>query len=476
MNETIISKVVAPVSCSKLLTNITMDEYVDLESMVYEYIQEAITDNILRYSHPKFHEELLDEIIDIFFEEWMENNLVISDDYEEIYDTLYVIIEDFFEIFENDYPKRSYINTQIQFCNLVSDNASQSSPCESTMLHKSAHNSLENQIHKIEKIRNSYQPKQRTQEWYEYRHQMITASGVHKLLGTNALLNSFIYEKCKPFTMHHISYFVKNSRQWGNIYEPLSIKIYEAMFHTSVEDFGCIQHPKYSFLGASPDGINTDMKSERYGRMIEVKNIFNRDITGIPKEDYWIQMQIQMETCDLSECDFIETRFIEYPNEDEFYQDQSKEWKGVILCFIQKTTTEDRQNANGGNKPFYEYLPLDVPLDKDTIDLWIINLREKWRDTHCLYSTQYWYLDEFSCVLVKRNIHWFLAALPKIDETWKIIEVEKKIGYEHRAAKKRIPSTGVYSVKMENDDNTHVIHNLSVNIESGVCLVKLDST
>ena len=48
--------------------------------------------------------------------------------------------------------------------------------------------------------------------------------------------------------------------------------------------------------------------------MLEVKNIYNREIRGIPKEEYWIQMQIQMETCDLDICDFLETRFLEYFN------------------------------------------------------------------------------------------------------------------------------------------------------------------
>jgi hypothetical protein len=45
--------------------------------------------------------------------------------------------------------------------------------------------------------------------------------------------------------------------------------------------------------------------------MLEIKNISNRIIDGIPKEEYWVQMQIQMETCDLDECDFVETRFKE---------------------------------------------------------------------------------------------------------------------------------------------------------------------
>ena len=78
------------------------------------------------------------------------------------------------------------------------------------------------------------------------------------------------------------------------------------MFDTKVGEFGCIPHPTYSVhIGASPDGINIASESnKRFGRMLEIKNIVNRDITGIPKQEYWIQTQIQMETCDLDECDF----------------------------------------------------------------------------------------------------------------------------------------------------------------------------
>ena len=55
--------------------------------------------------------------------------------------------------------------------------------------------------------------------------------------------------------------------------------------------------------------------------MLEIKNPTSREITGIPKEDYWIQMQLQMETCNLNECDFLETVFKEYETEEEFMAD-----------------------------------------------------------------------------------------------------------------------------------------------------------
>jgi len=36
-----------------------------------------------------------------------------------------------------------------------------------------------------------------------------------------------------------------------------------------------------------------------------------------------------------------------------------------------------------------------------------------------------------------RNKEWFKNAVVKMEELWKIIEVEKVTGYEHRAPKKR---------------------------------------
>ena len=55
--------------------------------------------------------------------------------------------------------------------------------------------------------------------------------------------------------------------------------IYEDMYQTKVGDFGCLQHKKHKFIGASPDGINVEHTNARFGHMVEIKNIVNRDIT-----------------------------------------------------------------------------------------------------------------------------------------------------------------------------------------------------
>ena len=173
---------------------------------------------------------------------------------------------------------------------------------------------------KITIIQNIPQPEQRTEEWYKFRHNLITASSIWKTLKSQSTINQIIYEKCKPYTVPSMN-DVDSPLHWGHKYEPVSVNFYEYLYDTKVGDYGCIKHPKYYYIGASPDGINIDENNKRYGRMLEIKNIVNRKINGIPKMEYWIQMQVQMETCNLNECDFLETQFKEYNNYNEFIND-----------------------------------------------------------------------------------------------------------------------------------------------------------
>ena len=174
----------------------------------------------------------------------------------------------------------------------------------------------------IDKIKKKPQPEQRTKEWYEFRHNLITASNAWKALGTQSSKNQLIYEKCAPLDLNkYKETFGDTPMNWGKKYEDVSVLVYEKLYKTKVDEFGCVPHDKYSFLAASPDGINTDPSATRFGRMLEIKNVFSRELTGIPKLDYWIQTQLQMEVCDLNECDFLETNFMEYENREQFMMD-----------------------------------------------------------------------------------------------------------------------------------------------------------
>lgn len=448
-----------PISQESFIDKMSAEEIEDLEEFLYEITDELFEDEIINMSKPNFEELITDNIKNHFREEWLDQGICNEAELEEIYEYIDTFLDRIFETFETEIPKRQYFDTTPPMS---------SSPSRDDRILK-----------QIENLREVPQPEQKSKEWYEFRYNLITASNVYKLLGSESQRNSLIYEKCKPFSIDNQNYFVNanNARQWGIIYEPLSIKIYEKLYQTKVDEFGCIRHPQYECLGASPDGINVEPSSGRFGRMIEVKNIVNRDITGIPKEEYWIQMQIQMETCNLDECDFIETRFKEFEDSSDFYKfdvDTTSvwnTWRGVFLCFLEKIVSENEPTSY---VPRFEYMPMDIPIERELVEEWIETICSKYKDTHTLYTTHYWYLDEFSCVLVKRNRIWFKAVLPKILETWKTIENERMNGYEHRAAKKRatipIPCVhitkelNIYKEDNDRDGNTITDTNSDVRI------------
>lgn len=443
--------------------NLDANETIELVQTVHEVIDEYLNENILMMHEEKFHEIMCSEITHLLKDDLKEAGILSDDDDEQDVEMQRFVdkcIQDYFEV-------SIHWNIPSRF-----DNSFQQH------IERRDKKALSNTI---QHLRSLPQPEQRTAEWYEFRHQLITASSVGKVFGSESTRNSLIYEKCKPRVVEHQDTHVNilSTFHHGHKYEPLSVMVYEHKYGSTIEDFGCIQHPEYDFIGASPDGINVNPDSERYGRMLEIKNVVNREITGNPLKAYWIQMQMQMETCDLDECDFLETRFIEYENEESFYNDEREGDRGVILHFVERISigasignSQDHEGYKlaqtySGN-PHYVYMPLDLPTDRESVEQWIEDTRKKMRRSWSLYTPIYWYLDQFSCVLVHRNRIWFQKALEKIHKTWNTILHEREHGYEHRAPKKRV---GI-EVSQNGDTENRTITNLPAS--PGICLVKLD--
>ena len=431
------------------------EDIIELTIDIFELLDEYHKNNLLEISSPKFYKNAIENTANIIINEWIDANICDDDDdYEDVYEELTELIESVLEIFQetSGFIQRSkkYTMDTINIPQQID---------------------IPTLTNKIQELQNIPQPQQKTKEWHEYRYNLITASNLWKALGSEPQVNSLIYEKCKPLNLNGTDYNYTNTDSalhWGVKYEPVTVMVYEHMFQTRVGEFGCIKHSKYPFIGASPDGINIDPANQRYGRMLEIKNIVNREITGTPKEEYWIQTQIQMETCELEECDFVETRFLEYQDEAAFYNDETHEYKGVILNFIERSDNTVTKNSN----PVYHYMPVDVSSDRDTIDQWIQITKDEFRKKGLvLYSTIYWYMDQLSCVLIPRNKSWFELAVPKIESVWQTIEKERVDGYEHRSSKKRVPKVNV--VLSTDNSNSYMINNL--NLTNSICLVKLDN-
>ena len=341
---------------------------------------------------------------------------------------------------------------------------------------------------KIRTLQDKPQPEQRTPEWYTRRNNLITASAASKAFGTQASVNQLVYEKCKnqPSSSQDQNQIVSCSPptplqgsvnsplHWGQRYEPVTVMLYENRNRTKLGEFGCIQHDTYPFIGASPDGINIDSESSIFGRMVEIKNIVNREITGRPKEEYWIQTQIQMEVCDLDECDFVETRFKEYDSKEDYDADATttqgytadENEKGVILWF-QTAPALTQQGHVVPPIQLYEYAPIGAtPYEYDK---WEVEVFTKHQRLGSIWvRTIYWYLDQYSCVLVHRNRLWFEEAVPILQGVWDTIEKERESGYEHRAPMKRKTACSASAY-------TETIDAASSSSSSSLKIVKLNS-
>ena len=293
---------------------------------------------------------------------------------------------------------------------------------------------------RIEYLKKCPQPEQRTTEWYTFRNEHLTGSNLWKIFGTESSQNQLYYEKiiCHQVPIKEPAEIRPNLNDqmpmnWGHKYEPVSILLYEYYNDVRVEEFGCIEHASIPYLAASPDGIVTSKNNN--GRMIEIKNPTTREITQIPKMEYYVQMQLQMEVCQLDSCDFVETKFKEYDSYSDYKKDKYKTEKGMIIVLIQNNT-----------ELVYEYMPL-FNNSESFMEDFSNSIYTKYgfegnkleNNGYRWFKNIYWKLEEFSCVHVPRNQKWFESALPNIQQFWKKIVEEREVPDSHLKykAKKR---------------------------------------
>lgn len=140
-------------------------------------------------------------------------------------------------------------------------------------------------------------------------------------------------------------------------------------------------------------------------------------------------MQLQMEVWDFEECDFLETVFKQYESKEEFMADgdtftrtANNKRKGIIIRFYD------------GEQPIYKYPPVD--LSKEEFDKWYDKTLDELSNLEFVCKI-YWYLHDYSCVLVPRNKKWFNHVQPKLKNIWDTIKKERVEGYEHRKPKSK---------------------------------------
>jgi putative phage-type endonuclease len=347
----------------------------------------------------------------------------------------------------------------------------------------------------FQKLKNLPQPEQRTKEWFDYRHNRITASDTAAAIDLNPYepVESFILKKCDP--THK---FLDNQNVYhGKKYEPIATSIYEYIYNVKVIEFGALPSEKYKLLGASPDGIcscsTLDNKfSPMLGRMLEIKCTTTRHIYTSGKIAgnicpfyYYCQVQQQLECCDLEECDFWQCKLIEYKNRNEYLTDlcnntihtvgvnheeieiNNKIKSGLILKFLPKIWTPEFEGDNIEWKSKFIY-PTRLDIDINEYDEWVAETLTNWMTTNSELAKDfyfekiiYWKLESSHNVLIKRDTTFFKNILPILENTWENVLYYRKNLHELDNLKKIIEKRKKYK-KFDteiNIDNEELIKN-----------------
>ena len=402
-----------------------MEYYQELLLNIIEFMLQYINSNLLQIMYYDLYDEIYEETNDVFYPHLIETNLLsslfnIDKDVSSL--LLHLTIELCQNIVFKFYiPKRSYKKSYVR---KVTAN----------------HNNIKATIFKLQNIP---QPEQRTSEWYVFRNSTLTASNIYKIFISESSQSQLIIEKCCPSDPSKYKNNNLNSpMHWGQKYERVSVLYYEHLNNTKVSEFGCIPHRDYSYIAASPDGIICDENSNIYGRMLEIKNVVSREINGIPKMEYWIQMQIQMEVCDLNECDFLETKFIEYFDIDDYKENYALNISSNVYCGFIMQFSINNEDVH------YEYPPFNLHnIESPEYDDWTNLILEKNKNNSYVRNI-YWKLETISCILVLRNKLWFKHIQPYIETFWNALVSEKNDGsYVNRLNSKQKAKNEDYKEK-----------------------------
>jgi len=304
---------------------------------------------------------------------------------------------------------------------------------------------------KIDYLKNVPQPEQRTKAWIDMRNNMITASSAATALSENP------YEKVEGFIMEKVfgREFMDNEFvHHGKKYESVATMLYEHLKNQKVDEYGLIQHPKYTFLGASPDGICTkytldgEINLKNYGRMVEIKCPFVRKIkmSGLIDDNicphyYWIQIQLQLECCDLEYCDFWQCEIKEYNTIEEWMKPVNSnhrmeqdiispiedEWTfGIILQY----RMDNYIKRNDTDKEVFcsKYIYGENHLgDYQTKILKANKLKETTEIPGYTFDKMlYWRIINTHCCEIKRDRKWFKDKFPIFKSVWERIDYLRK--------------------------------------------------
>lgn len=182
-------------------------------------------------------------------------------------------------------------------------------------------------------------------EWDAARRLRVTASAIGEVVncGYHSFQNPIPAYRHSELQMLEKSGFAEqftgsDATRHGQAMEPEARAHYSrSVSREHMARFGLLVHPRYWFLGASPDGVG--MHS---GRLVEIKCPASRSVVQgnkIPAH-YWMQMQLQEEICESEQCHYFEYKKMKRPAGEKRTNfvtvHRSREWFAAVLPLLQQ--------------------------------------------------------------------------------------------------------------------------------------------
>jgi hypothetical protein len=291
---------------------------------------------------------------------------------------------------------------------------------------------LKDDVSAYERLKNTVSVPQHSLQWLQDKRELLTASEfVNILKDGESRLNILREKTAKKLDDINVNSVVAissqngslNPRAWGHRFEPVIRQIYTALSNKTVfSEIGRIKHAKLDRLAASPDGVISN------GRLLEIKAPFSRKIEkhNIPYE-YYCQMQIQMEVCDVESVEYCECIFKSDNTFIDINSQNTPKYVGTIVVYGEANnyttwkylysplfpdTSEGRHMALSW-VPQTEYTH-DPDCNKCTIDIkgvddakFVTCDRCKEYSNSFILEKKVWQIEDWQLITVLRNRRWW---------------------------------------------------------------------
>lgn len=322
-------------------------------------------------------------------------------------------------------------------------------------------------VRRIRELKAIPQHEQKSEGWLKQRQTCLTATAIAIVIDEDPYKYpaSLLLDKCgleEPFGDNENMFH-------GRKYEEIANMYYAHTNDVCVAEYGLIQHEKYPFIGASPDGICERKRlygpglSKLVGRLLEIKCPKLRRIKHSGKLDgdicphyYYVQMQVQMFVTEMDECDFLQISIKEYDDWADYKEDTGlKPWltktgynKGCVIQLAPINITETEARLFGSQyiyPPKFEMTPKEI---KDWIAKSVIDYpNNRYASTHTIDKVIYWRFENLACDLVKYEKEWFESKIPMIKQFWDYVEFYKANPDKLNALHEYINEVGMHDSK-----------------------------